>query len=871
MIQLRHMWERVNKTSRLVKARKLVSYGLTALVAVFLTFFLISTPTSAADASLSGAVINYESNQYVGPVVAKENEIPSVPAGASYYTYVETVTARPLTQKAHIIYFSTGQDPGSQKSATYLVYDLKGKTFSNPSGQKIITIEQTGGTTQASSCSVSGIGWIICPVSNFLATGMDWVFSILEGFITVPPINVDMSDPNNGLFIAWNVMRGFANAAFIIAFLLIIYAQITGYGLSTYSVKKMLPRLLVAAILVNLSFIICALGVDISNQLGHALQDLFMNIRDQVFHMDNSWAGDDLTWENVTSAVLGGSAAGLATAIGIGSLVAASGGSIAGMVFLLLPVLLGLFLTVLMVLLILAARQALIVILIIVAPLAFVANLLPNTEKWYEKWQSSLMTMLIFFPAFSVVFGGSQLAGSVIIQNANSMLMVVLGMMVQVAPLVITPFLLKFSGGVVGKVAGIVNNPRKGLIDRTRGFAKDRAEYHKYRNISRPLTGKNVLSRTARNMEYRRGRNARRTDFMKQRYAGYEARRRYSNPFDQQLEIDTRNVKADNKNIEDTFDLAYEEMKAGNATSMQAMRAAPSRGEAVRDRVRNRFGQETIRIISQTAINRTIELDQETRIIASAKTSAQNIQAQNYANLVNNSRPVRIRAGGIDTENGENRALANALAAIDKARKEARANVKVIYTEHNFTADDMFDAASGVSNRIRNTAETQAAALEVIFGGKDKGSIATAYENIDLSFANIPDPETREMLRIIVGEAIMAGSRAPWVGGGTVAKLKQGLAWDGSPLAGPYGEYGVDSAIIKAIKDSVIDANTLSEMGTRYLGQLTRAVVNRQAELTPEDRARLVNAITVALDPHSPTSLQLGDSEPVLRNLLALL
>jgi uncharacterized membrane protein YhaH (DUF805 family) len=95
-------------------------------------------------------------------------------------------------------------------------------------------------------------------------------------------------------------------------------------------------------------------------------------------------------------------------------------------------------LTLLFILLIMAARQALIIILIIVSPLAFVCYLLPGTEKWFKKWRDSFLTMLVFFPAFAVVFGGAQLAGIIIIQNAsgsNGAIMHILGMLPNKLPL----------------------------------------------------------------------------------------------------------------------------------------------------------------------------------------------------------------------------------------------------------------------------------------------------------------------------------------------------------------------------------------------------------------------------------------------------
>ena len=87
--------------------------------------------------------------------------------------------------------------------------------------------------------------------------------------------------------------------------------------------------------------------------------------------------------------------------------------------------------------------------------------------------------MLVFFPAFAVIFGGAQLAGIIIIQNAtgaNGGIMQILGMVVQVIPLALTPIILKLSGGVLGKFAGFVNDKNKGLYDRSKNWSKDRRE-----------------------------------------------------------------------------------------------------------------------------------------------------------------------------------------------------------------------------------------------------------------------------------------------------------------------------------------------------------------------------------------------------------
>ena len=62
-----------------------------------------------------------------------------------------------------------------------------------------------------------------------------------------------------------------------------IYSHITSFGISNYGIKKILPRLIIVAILVNISFYICAIAIDLSNIAGQAIQDMFINIETYLY------------------------------------------------------------------------------------------------------------------------------------------------------------------------------------------------------------------------------------------------------------------------------------------------------------------------------------------------------------------------------------------------------------------------------------------------------------------------------------------------------------------------------------------------------------------------------------------------------------
>mgnify|MGYP000912088429 CR=1 FL=1 len=110
--------------------------------------------------------------------------------------------------------------------------------------------------------------------------------------------------------------------------------------------------------------------------------------------------------------------------------------------------------------------------------------LFPNTEKFFDKWKDWFISLLVFYPMFSLIFAVSQLAGLAMIATAASTVGLIIGLLVQVLPLAITPFILKFSSGTMNAVATfltdpkrggrIFNDPNKGPIDRTRNFANRR-------------------------------------------------------------------------------------------------------------------------------------------------------------------------------------------------------------------------------------------------------------------------------------------------------------------------------------------------------------------------------------------------------------
>ena len=441
------------------------------LVGVFLNTLTHSTSVYAADAKWDGHDLTYSNKKYTR--LTDNNKVKKFNLPDNSLVYINEDKNK---KEVKVIYFPSGEI-SSLSSATYAVYSFTPPDTYNQTDSSTISIDPPSENSTGTSCDVQGIGWFICPVSNWLADGIDFMYSALQEFLKTKPL--ETTNQNSGIYLAWVIMRNISNVAFIVAFLVIIYSQLTSVGISNYGVKKMLPRLVIAAVLVNLSFTFCAVLLDLSNVTGYAFQDAFMGIKNTI-----STVGENTstwTWSEVISTALSNGA------LAVGAGYAVSLALTTELLPMLVPAATLAGLTLLFILLIMAARQALIIILIIVSPLAFVCYLLPGTEKWFKKWRDSFLTMLVFFPAFSVVFGGAQLAGILIIQNAtgpNGGIMQILGMVVQVIPLALTPIILKLSGGALGKFAGFVNDKNKGWYDKSKNWAKDKREITRNKKLS---------------------------------------------------------------------------------------------------------------------------------------------------------------------------------------------------------------------------------------------------------------------------------------------------------------------------------------------------------------------------------------------------
>lgn len=310
-------------------------------------------------------------------------------------------------------------------------------------------------------CEALFIGWLFCTGSILMSKLSDGMFYILQFFLHVTPISRG-TEGGEKLYDIWNAFRSFANIIFIIIFLIVIYSQMTGFGISNYHLKKILPRLVVNIILINTSYYIGLFIVDISNIVGASLKEVLDSIA-AMTHFNPRISG----FGNVVTLILAGAGAGV--------LIYFFGLS-------LLPLLVSAIVMLLTIIIILIARQAIIIALIIISPLAFALNTLPNTQKWFSKWWNALFTTAMIYPIVALVIGGGSVAANIIRSGAGNdaslatLVIAILGIATEIVPLVMVPRLIKSSSGALAGAASAASKISNGVFspvkERTSLFAE---------------------------------------------------------------------------------------------------------------------------------------------------------------------------------------------------------------------------------------------------------------------------------------------------------------------------------------------------------------------------------------------------------------
>ena len=360
----------------------------------------------------------------------------------------------------------------------------------------------TSTETRNENCRNGGaksLGWIICPILEWAGDSAQTVYN---DYIE-PALNIDArlfnEDENGGAMQqAWGTFRDIANIIFVILLLAVIISQLTGVGIDNYGIKKILPKLIVVAVLVNLSYFLCILAVDVSNILGNSFQALFDGLGQSLAPTTLEITDAKFSGDSAEIASTAGSIAGLSV---LGALVGMTGSIWAtpAVIMSLLVGAIGVVVAIFFLFILLSAREAAIIVLITIAPMAIVLYALPNTKKIFDKWLNLFKGLLLVYPIAGLLVGGGDYVSALLLNvgGGDTFFNALTAMVVGVLPIFFIPTVLRSAFAAMGnlgaKISGFgqrigsgatraarSSSMYQGLQDRAGKFAvKQRAEMGK--------------------------------------------------------------------------------------------------------------------------------------------------------------------------------------------------------------------------------------------------------------------------------------------------------------------------------------------------------------------------------------------------------
>ena len=298
----------------------------------------------------------------------------------------------------------------------------------------------SGGVSEdACDANSVSLGWLLCPIINLAKTAIDGIITS----VIIPELQVEPLDASSGSganeYAIWNNIRTLADVLFVLIFLVMIFANTLQFNLNAYTIKKVIPKLVAAAILVQFSFIISAVIIDLGNILGQGIASLVGNVT--IGTVNNNHQGGVGSILNTLGApidILAG--LGLAAVIGIPTILVALITALIGAI--------GVLFT-------LIARRLIIVILVILAPLAFAAWVLPGTEKYFSMWLKMFIRITLMYPMIIFLLSAAAVAGSAV--KNGSEIENLLAAILPIIAFFMIPMTFKWAGGAMSLAAGGFN------------------------------------------------------------------------------------------------------------------------------------------------------------------------------------------------------------------------------------------------------------------------------------------------------------------------------------------------------------------------------------------------------------------------------
>lgn len=331
----------------------------------------------------------------------------------------------------------------------------------------------TGAPTLSCNAGWNPLNWLVCAAVNGMVNIANGLENTVDSLLSVGTPGNKSNDANEifcdssttghgkdtcmAYHKAWNSFRLIALGLMVIAGLVMVIAQAFGMEvLDAYTVRKVLPRLLAAAILLTLSWQLMGFFVNFTNALGYGVRWLIY----QPFHgLQNAHL--DLG--------LGGGGGYAVDILGFGALAALG---VFGLLSFAGTAALALFIA----FIVLVLRQLLLVVLIVFAPIAIVAYILPNTKKMFDLWWDFFAKALLMFPLITAFIAAGRVFSAVATSYSDDTLGQFIAFAAYFAPYFLLPLTFRFAGGALRNIGGFINDRSRGGFDRLRNYRTNKTK-----------------------------------------------------------------------------------------------------------------------------------------------------------------------------------------------------------------------------------------------------------------------------------------------------------------------------------------------------------------------------------------------------------
>ena len=367
-----------------------MKYKILTLVIIGATFFLNASSAHAAPITGKSPALQYQQN--LG--ITSGNSLTGAQLLKDPYNCVLVViTLDPENPDITFTYPEENPLPFLvPKNPTFTTQNYRGgltvkipEAYSCPRK----TVENTAATEEVSdalSFIENPVSWVLEYVLGTINDIFTWLFDGLVSniFVTLLSLNVFInSDIVRG---GWPFVQGFANLGFIFALLYIALATTLRIDSVAVSIQRLLPKLLIGALLVNFSLIIGGLVIDVSRLVMAVEVKLIVGPEGSTSTVLDEILNKSKTYESTAIALLnkGPTKNGAFTKIleSIKKTVV-----LAVITIGLLVISINMF-----------VRYVVLLILLIFSPLAYLALALPQTSWMFKQWWQMFLKWVLYGP-----------------------------------------------------------------------------------------------------------------------------------------------------------------------------------------------------------------------------------------------------------------------------------------------------------------------------------------------------------------------------------------------------------------------------------------------------------------------------------------